>query len=562
MKDILRTSYSYLKRKIRPSSIPLFPKSTIFSVFRKSKVVESLDSIRNPPATTQFALKNAYIPLTRRALVRELLQDSSTVLPFERKSFEKIAVFLDRKLESQFQILQSEFSVLSHPLDVSNNSEGTSSSSIDTANNANELDREFWLLRRLADIAPIAGFIEIPQQQLQKACNSIKSKHHGLIAYVDPDDYDVLRFWIRGFHPNFNATPACSTISNLTDSISTHHERKQSTFKKVFIRVSQLFNILERSIKRSYSPNIHGYESVDSFTTKSDLFYFSRVLMCVRRKNSHNLDLKLFENVPVTGIVRNSTFADNLLYLLPNLRTIPLSKSSRSAILLSTTTAVCCLGVISPIAWLFNSNNYDLVLAWSMAATSCAITTLSIVWVRYWRAQTNLANNLKYMQYLCCQSSGLQSINTLLKLAHEQEFKAALLTYALLLRPTDSNTALTPVQLGFRAESWIAKHLSPQSHISLPSSIGAPITGDSLNSRFNGGSGPLFDLSFDANRSLQILRRLDLVRGSESSPNAVSPDTASVDIPNDGLSNSIGLDRLWVTDPLFKESDLNLSKSN
>lgn len=116
--------------------------------------------------------------------------------------------------------------------------------------------------------------------------------------------------------------------------------------------------------------------------------------------------------------------------------------------------------------------------------------------------------------------------------------------------------------MGFRAESWIAKHLSPQSHISLPSSIGAPITGDSLNSLFNGGSGPLFDLSFDANRSLQILRRLDLVRGSESSPNAVSPDTASVDIPNDGLSNSIGLDRLWVTDPLFKESDLNLSKSN
>lgn len=116
--------------------------------------------------------------------------------------------------------------------------------------------------------------------------------------------------------------------------------------------------------------------------------------------------------------------------------------------------------------------------------------------------------------------------------------------------------------MGFRAESWIAKHLSPQSHISLPSSIGAPIKGDSLDSQFNGGSGPLFDLSFDANRSLQILRRLDLVRGSESSPNAVSPDTASVDIPNDGLSNSIGLDRLWVTDPLFKESDLNLSKSN
>ncbi|CAH8543146.1 unnamed protein product [Schistosoma turkestanicum] len=561
MKDLLRTSYSLIKGKIAPSVAKLSLRNTILNVFSKAKVVNPLDSIRNPPATTKFALKNAYIPLTRRTLVRELLQDSSTVLPSERKSFEKIAIFLDKKLESQFQNLQNEFSILSHPIDALNHLEqinsSSSPSSIDTTNNSDELDKEFWLLRRLTDIAPIAGFIEVPQQQLQNACHSIKSKHHGLVAYVDPNDYDVLRFWIRGFHPNLNVLPACSTVLNRNH----YHESKQGTMKKLFLKICKLYNTLERSIKRSYSPNIHGYESMDSFTSK---FYFNQVLMCVRRKNSHNLDLKLFENVPVTGIVRNATFADNLLYLLPNLRTIPLSDNARLLILLSTSTALCCLSVISPLAWLFDSNNYDLVLAWSITATASAITTLSIIWARYWRAQTNLANNLKYMQYLCCQSSGLQSINILLKLAHEQEFKSALLTYALLLRPTDSNTALTPMQLGFRAESWIAKRLTPQSHISLTSSIGALITNNtsSDSTQFTGGSGPLFDLSFDANRSLQILRRLDLVRGSKLSPSAVTPDTASVDIPNDTVSNSIGLDRLWVMDPLSKESELDSAKSN
>nr|CAH8864066.1 unnamed protein product [Trichobilharzia regenti] len=559
MTSLVKIPYSYLRGKITSLSTKFQVKPTILNVLKKPKAVESLGSIRIPPSVSQFSLKNAYIPLSRRTLVRELLQDSSILLQSERKAFEKLAVFLDKKLESQFQILQSEFSILSQPTDIVSYFEETTSLSLDEPNNPNELDREFWFLRRLSDIAPVAGFIEVPQEQLQQACNSLKSKNHGLIAYVDPNDYDVLRFWIRGFHPDFNASPACSTVFNSKIPIS-NRENKFNAINKLSTYTSRFVSMLKRSIKRSYSPNVYGYESVDTLTTDSDGFYFGRVLMCVRRKNSNNLDLKLFENVPVTGIIRNSNFANNLLYLLPNLRTIPLSKSARFVILMSTATAAGCLGVISPIAWLFDLNP-DLVLAWSMAVTASAGATLCLVWARYWRAQTNLANNLKYMQYLCCQSSGLQSINILLKLAHEQEFKAALLTYALLLRPTESNTPLNPMQLGLSAESWIAKRLSPQSHVSLPPSIGLPIVNDAQDSRFSGGSGPLFDLSFNEDRSLQILRRLDLVRGPKSSPSAVHPATASLEIPSD-ISNSIGLNRLWVIDPLGKESDLNSVKPN
>ncbi|CAH8586710.1 unnamed protein product [Heterobilharzia americana] len=542
MTGVLKIPSKYLREKIASLNPKFSIKSSILKIFNKPKATGSLESIRIPPEVAQFTLKNAYIPLSRRTLVRELLQDNSVVLQSERKSLEKLAVFLDKKLESQFQILQSEFSLLSQPVDTISYAEKNSLSSLnDKGNNSNELDREFWFLRRLSNIAPVAGFIEVSQDQLQHACTSIKSKNHGLVAFVDPDDYDVLRFWIRGFHPNFNAGAACSTIFTSKQSTSSDNE-SVSTFSKLSVRVSHLVGILIKSIKRSYSPNIYGYESVDSVIGKSDGFYFGRVLMCVRRKNSDNLDLKLFENVPVTGVVRNSNFADNLLYLLPNLRTVPLSQSARFVILMSTATAAGCLGVITPIAWLFDSN-YDLVLAWSIAASASAASILCLVWARYWRAQTNLANNLRYMQYLCCQASGLLSINILLKLAKEQEFKAALLTYALLLRPTESNTSLSPMQLGLRAESWIAKRLSPQLHVSLPSSIGAPIENHPPDSRFSGGSGPLFDLSFDAERSLIILRRLDLVRGSESSPSAVHPATASLEVPND-TSSSVGLDRL------------------
>ncbi|KAH8873515.1 expressed conserved protein [Schistosoma japonicum] len=326
MNNILGIPYSYLKGKLASYSAQFASKYKILKVFQKSKVVDSLDSIRNPPVCGRFELKyltfqiekllfrNAYIPLTRRTLVRELLQDGSTVLPVERKNFEKVAVFLDRKLESQFQILQNEFSampiglisffllclfkkILSHPLDVLDHSEGISSPSLDTiASNSNGLDREFWFLRRLADIAPVAGFIEVPQKELQNACNSVKSKYHGLIAYVDPNDYDILRFWIRGFHPHFNANSACSAIFKLNDNSTTKYSgTKLSTIRKFSIRISEFVNTLTGTIRRSYYPNIHGYESLDSFATESDGFYFGRVLMCVRRKSSNSLDLKLFQ---------------------------------------------------------------------------------------------------------------------------------------------------------------------------------------------------------------------------------------------------------------------------
>lgn len=72
----------------------------------------------------------------------------------------------------------------------------------------------------------------------------------------------------------------------------------------------------------------------------------------------------------------------------------------------------------------------------------------------------------------------------------------------------------------------MAKSLSPHGHISLPASTEARVSflhrfrrgGGSRNTTegaFTGGSGPSFDLQFDAGPALTLLRHLNLVRGSD-----------------------------------------------
>lgn len=112
------------------------------------------------------------------------------------------------------------------------------------------------------------------------------------------------------------------------------------------------------------------------------------------------------------------------------------------------------------------------------------------------------------------------------------------------------HTLLNRTQLEIRAESWIAKRLSPTAHIGLPShsddgrsawifsrfwplyskkrEAGISLSHPTIPSDFTGGSGPLFDLQFDAGPALQMLRQLDLVRGSDDEGLESVPFTASV----------------------------------
>ncbi|KAF6770845.1 hypothetical protein AHF37_11065, partial [Paragonimus kellicotti] len=143
------------------------------------------------------------------------------------------------------------------------------------------------------------------------------------------------------------------------------------------------------------------------------------------------------QHVPASKSSSRSTYTDNLVYLLPELRFRPLTTSGRLIVSASLFTALGCLGLVAPLAWLLTSNP-DLVIAWSVAASAGAGATTSLVWARYWRAQAHMAEWFKLLHFDCGHSSGSQAVNTVLQLARDEEYKAALIAYGRLYKHGDA----------------------------------------------------------------------------------------------------------------------------
>nr|VZI36549.1 unnamed protein product [Spirometra erinaceieuropaei] len=127
----------------------------------------------------------------------------------------------------------------------------------------------------------------------------------------------------------------------------------------------------------------------------------------------------------------------------------------------------------------------------------------------------------------CDFNSGSFALAHLLGLSQAELLKSSLLVYSLLLQATSDGAPLNRSQLEIRIESWVAQRLSPRTHQSLPATSSATASGLGLSrfaKNFTGGSGPLFDLTFDAQPALAFLRKLDLVRGSDERLEAVLPN--------------------------------------
>ncbi|KAF6767682.1 hypothetical protein AHF37_10905 [Paragonimus kellicotti] len=267
---------------------------------------------------------------------------------------------------------------------------------------SDKLDREFWLLRRLSQIAFKAGFTEVTRDELERACSPKDFKRQGAVSYVNPKDYDVIRFWIRGVHPQLlRVLPTASETTACGDTGSGALRRTSSYISCLFRTLKQVGGRITYGSKRLLSRLLGSAGGRKyAFSCKPTDPFFTNVLLAVRRKQDNRLHLKFFEHVPASKSSSRSTYTDNLVYLLPELRFRPLTTSGRLIVSASLFTALGCLGLVAPLAWLLTSNP-DLVIAWSVAASAGAGATTSLVWARYWRAQAHMAEWFKLLVSMC-----------------------------------------------------------------------------------------------------------------------------------------------------------------
>ncbi|KAM7534493.1 hypothetical protein Aperf_G00000115415 [Anoplocephala perfoliata] len=468
--------------------------------------------------------RNRYIPLSKRFLFRELSSDVHVVSPNIKEAFEDIALYIDEKISGQYRLLSEESTLLFQPLLDAKVPPPPATDALvkkrsQLLGRKERLDNEYWFLRKLEEIAPAGGFSEISDEALQAACLPRPSRSSNVKTYVDPADYDVLRIWTRGLHPASLYPLNRSLKQRPMDSVSTpNKEDNNSTLRSRLASLNRWLERLTSLVGPKPLPLVPpGY------------LCYGHVLLAYRLKGDNSLCLRMLKHVPVSPTASGNLFAEGVIDVLPAHRFVGLSESARSTVVVAGALAAVGLGVLTPLTILLASTSAtaEVVLAWSLAMATTTGAVGAIAALRYWKARADWSERLRKLTLVCELSSGGFALAHFLGLAQAELFKSALLCYALLLQPSECKSPLKRSQLEIRAESWIAARLSPHTHINLPASSEAS---SSLMSRFrrgkehgivnteevfNGGSGPYFDLQFDAGPALTILREIGLIRGSD-----------------------------------------------
>uniref|UniRef100_A0A0X3PQR7 Uncharacterized protein n=1 Tax=Schistocephalus solidus TaxID=70667 RepID=A0A0X3PQR7_SCHSO len=186
---------------------------TLKNLIKSSRIkIGEWKSLKIPPKSGPRTLSNNYVPFSKRFLFREIVSDPSLVHSSKKEAFEKVALFLDDKASLEYSTLSEELSVLLKPLldngpspvdsEVLNPDAVQEGRDVDQISRKQRLDHEYWFIRKLAEVAPAGGFVEISREALQEACLPHISRGTHVKTYVDPTDYDVLRVWTRGLHPS------------------------------------------------------------------------------------------------------------------------------------------------------------------------------------------------------------------------------------------------------------------------------------------------------------------------------------------------------------------------
>ncbi|XP_033626790.1 transmembrane protein 143-like [Asterias rubens] len=202
----------------------------------------------------EHGFREQFIPISRRSLVRLLMQEEGLLKEDELKVFEELAVSLDSAIINQYYGVLAELKQLFEPVNPDKDTMMTK-----LWRNKDRLDSEFWLLRKLSIIMAKANFHELPKGVIEKAL----AEHvtgEGVSVAVNPKKYDILRFWALGKELPKEKVP--------------FYKRLTSSF---FYRAT-----------RQQPP--------------APMEYYRRVVLAVRPKGDKKLILKMFKEIPTGAL--------------------------------------------------------------------------------------------------------------------------------------------------------------------------------------------------------------------------------------------------------------------
>nr|XP_002735106.1 PREDICTED: transmembrane protein 143-like [Saccoglossus kowalevskii] len=313
--------------------------------------------------------RERFIPISRRSLMRNLLQEEKFFTEDEKKKFEEFAVSLDTAITNHYHSILVELKALFDPINPDKDTIATRKWL-----RREKLDNEFWLLQKLALVMQKANFHELPKQVVEQALDE-HTAEEGVKVSVDPNSYDVLRYWALG-----RETP----IVRYTMS-----QKLQRKFTGLFAK-----------------------ETGDT----KPMDYYKRVVVAVRPKTEEKLLLKMFKEVPIKALEQ----------LLPDGK---IKMTVLDKYILSTSIGLGALALlVKAVTFMAHMQ-----VQWTLLVVSIT----GIVGIQAWTGYKNRHNRylaqLSRMLYFKNVANNRGLLTLLVDRAEDELFKETILTYSFLL---------------------------------------------------------------------------------------------------------------------------------
>ncbi|XP_070574302.1 transmembrane protein 143-like [Ptychodera flava] len=339
---------------------------------------------------SEDSYRERFIPISRRSLMRNLLQEEKFLSESEKSKFEDFAIGLDTAITNHYHTVLMDLKTLFDPINPDKDTVATRE-----WKRRERLDNEFWLLQKLGHVMEKANFHELAKAVVEAALNE-HTAEEGVKVSVDPDRYDVLRYWALG-----RETP---------------------------VIVHPWYTKLVKGAIKRYKKETEDKKPMD---------YYKRVVVAVRPKTEQKLILKMFKEVPVKALEQ----------LLPDGK---IKMTVLDKYILGTSIGLGALAVLIKTVSLMA----HVQLQWTFLLMSVTAVIGIQAWTSYKNRHNRYLAQLSRMLYFKNVANNRGLLTLLVDRAEDELFKEVMLTYTFLLtqRPPSyleqGGSAVSPTKPG------------------------------------------------------------------------------------------------------------------
>ncbi|XP_065052410.1 transmembrane protein 143-like isoform X1 [Rhopilema esculentum] len=385
-----------------------------------------------------------FIPLTRKTLLKTILEDKEMISVGRLDGFQKLATGIDSLLYMNYKKKLDAIKSLYNPLSPDRDTMQMKSFSTD------ELKaREKEILHGLEELLGEASFYKLPHSVMLDAIGE-KNVAEKMVVKVSPENYATLQFWVIGMDVvPFDDRPWYVIAEERARSYKNRTFRQLDPLSKYNFRRSFVAQIRSQLWKKLFGESVRR------------IARYKRVIVAVRRKEDLKLLIKGFKDIP----------CENLEFLLPDGK---LKMGKLDKIRLFVQSSLIITFVLATTA----TNLIDLKLETSLVFAISSVLILARNIAFYKRMRNRHVLDISQTLYFKSVASNHALLALIIDRAEDEIYKLSLLIYAILhqIKSTPAlgkrfPNGLTDNQLKELIEDWLREKFDIHANLNVQKTL-------------------------------------------------------------------------------------------